>query len=80
MAHTSPAQPKSPTGSWFWHSFVGFHLVQLFLFLGRYFLFLNNWVGRFACWLDNKKTVGVNDSHVIFNLDCRVRLFTYSGK
>lgn len=27
-----------------------------------------------ACWLDSSKTIGVDTSHVMFNIDCRVSL------
>jgi len=64
-------EPKAPVGSWLWHSLIGAHLVQLLLFIARYFLFVNIWVGRFAAWLVHEKAVAVDDSHCIFNLDCR---------
>jgi L-gulonolactone oxidase len=69
-------QPKAPVGSWLWHSLIGSHLVQLLLFVARYFLFVNIWVGRFAAWLVREKTVAVDDSHRIFNVDCRVSVST----
>jgi L-gulonolactone oxidase len=50
--------------------------VQLLLFVARYFLFVNIWVGRFAAWLVREKTATVDDSHRIFNIDCRVRVFS----
>ncbi|PPQ68980.1 hypothetical protein CVT25_009165 [Psilocybe cyanescens] len=64
-------EPKKPAGSWWWHTLMGYHVVQLFLFLGRYFLFLNTWVANFACWLSSGDTVGIDDSYKIFNVDCR---------
>lgn len=67
-------QPKAPVGSWLWHSLIGAHLVQLLLFVARYFLFVNIWVGRFAAWLVHEKSVAIDDSHRIFNVDCRVRV------
>ncbi|KIM41903.1 hypothetical protein M413DRAFT_445112 [Hebeloma cylindrosporum] len=65
------AEPKNPAGSWWWHSFLGHHVVQMLLFNARYFLPLNTWVANFACWLVDGDSVGVDDSHKIFNVDCR---------
>lgn len=36
---------------------------------------LNLWIGRFAAWLVYEKTVAVDDSYRVFNVDCRVRIF-----
>ncbi|KNZ71577.1 L-gulonolactone oxidase [Termitomyces sp. J132] len=63
--------PKNPVGGWWWHTFLGYHVTQLFLFVARYFLFLNTWISHYTCWLIEKQTVGVDDSHRIFNVDCR---------
>jgi L-gulonolactone oxidase len=71
-------QPKAPAYSWLWHSLLGHHLIQLLLFIARYFLVLNTWTGYFAAWLIRDKTVGVDDSHVIFNVDCRVCVLDFS--
>ena len=46
----------------------------MLLFIARYFLPLNTWIANFACWLVDGDSVGVNDSHKIFNVDCRVSL------
>ncbi|KAH0579407.1 hypothetical protein H2248_002268 [Termitomyces sp. 'cryptogamus'] len=64
-------EPKNPVGGWWWHTFLGYHVTQLFLFVARYFLFLNTWISHYTCWLIEKQTVGVDDSHRIFNVDCR---------
>jgi len=64
-------EAKNPAGSWLWGSLIGFHLIQLLLFLGRYFTSLNLWTGRFAAWLVRERTVGIDDGHAIFNVDCR---------
>lgn len=66
-------QDIDPAGSWFWHRFCGYHLIQLMLFVGRFLLFVNTWAGVFAEWLISSKTVGVDVSDRIFNVDCRVR-------
>ncbi|KAF9558516.1 gulonolactone oxidase Lgo1 [Agrocybe pediades] len=60
-----------PAGSWWWHTFIGYHIIQLLLFLGRYVSVLNTWTANLAWWLVSKDSVGVNDSHKIFNVDCR---------
>ncbi|TFK29084.1 L-gulonolactone/D-arabinono-1,4-lactone oxidase [Coprinopsis marcescibilis] len=65
------AEPRNPAGNWWWHSFIGYHVVQFLLFLGRYFQFVNPWIANLACWLVSEKSVGVDDSHRIFNVDCR---------
>ncbi|KAJ6476006.1 D-arabinono-1,4-lactone oxidase-domain-containing protein [Mycena vitilis] len=64
-------EPKRPPIPWFWSSLVAFHLVQFFLFLGRYLLFLNTLTGRFVAWLSSKPVVLVDDSWTIFNVECR---------
>lgn len=51
---------------------MGYHLVQLLLFIGRFFLCVNTWTCRFAAWLTSSKSVGVDVSHAIFNVECRV--------
>ena len=65
-------QVPKPAGSWFWNTFLGFHFVQLILFLGRYFHFLNIWAQYLNFWLVSKKSVGIDDSYRIFNVDCKV--------
>ncbi|PFH44640.1 hypothetical protein AMATHDRAFT_168258, partial [Amanita thiersii Skay4041] len=69
-------EPKNPAGSWWWHSLLGHHLMQLLLFLGRFFLALNTVAANFACWLISGKSVGIDDGHRIFNVDCRYPQFT----
>ncbi|KAH7909309.1 D-arabinono-1,4-lactone oxidase-domain-containing protein [Hygrophoropsis aurantiaca] len=64
-------EPCRPVGSWLWHSFLGFHVIQFFLFVARYFLSLNPWIGRFAAWLVSEKVTAIDDSFRIFNLECR---------
>lgn len=66
-------QPKKPVSTWLWHSLVGFHLLQFLFFLGRYFTSLVPLIGRFGAWLVSDKTVAVDDSYRIFNVDCKVR-------
>ncbi|KAF9491105.1 gulonolactone oxidase Lgo1 [Pleurotus eryngii] len=64
-------EPRKPAFSWLWHSLMGYHLVQLLLFIGRFFLCVNTWTCRFAAWLTSSKSVGVDVSHAIFNVECR---------
>ncbi|KZT05230.1 L-gulonolactone/D-arabinono-1,4-lactone oxidase [Laetiporus sulphureus 93-53] len=65
-----------PVDTWLWHSLVGYHLLQFLFFLGRYITSLNPWIGRFGAWLVSDKTVGINDSHRIFNIDCKYPQYT----
>ncbi|KAG8908848.1 D-arabinono-1,4-lactone oxidase [Tulasnella sp. 403] len=69
-----PPSPKSP--SWFWDIFVGFHIVQLALFLGRYFSSIVPLVGKLVLWLGGESEVVVDDSYRIFNLDCLFSQYT----
>ncbi|KAH7882184.1 L-gulonolactone D-arabinono-1,4-lactone oxidase [Phlebopus sp. FC_14] len=64
-------QPTRPAGSWLWHSFLGFHVIQLLLFIARYVRSLNVFVARFAAWLVSDRVIAIDDSHRIFNLECR---------
>lgn len=72
-ACTQCSQPRNPAGSWLWGSLCGFHVVQFLLFCGRFFPAVNTWTARFASWLISDKSVGVDVSWRIFNVDCRVR-------
>jgi L-gulonolactone oxidase len=67
-----PSQPIHPVKNWWCHTFWGYHIYQFILFVGRYFLFLNTWAARFTCWLISARTLGINDSLLIFNIDCKV--------
>jgi L-gulonolactone oxidase len=68
----SSSQPKLPVRNRWYHTFLGHHVTQLLLFVARYFLFLNQWVARYSCWLVSARTLGVDDSPLIFNIDCKV--------
>jgi len=37
---------------------------------------LNVWIGRFSSWLVRDKTVSVDDSLKVFNIDCKYRQYT----
>ncbi len=58
---------------------MAFHVLQLILFIGRYVSAVTNFAGHFICWLGGPRSVKVDDSHRIFNLDCLVRLFSFDG-
>ncbi|KAF5329244.1 hypothetical protein D9619_009035 [Psilocybe cf. subviscida] len=60
-----------PGGNWLWDTLFGYHVVQLLLYLGRYYSPIITWTGNFACWLSNAESERVNDSHNIFNVNCR---------
>ncbi|KAJ7676685.1 D-arabinono-1,4-lactone oxidase-domain-containing protein [Mycena polygramma] len=64
-------EPKRPPIPWFWSSLLAFHVVQFFLFVGRYVLFVNTLTGRFVAWLSSAPVTLVDDSHTIFNVECR---------
>jgi L-gulonolactone oxidase len=66
-------QLHKPSGSWLWASFLGFHVIQFLLFLGRFIRQVIPIVGRFAAWLERNPAVIIDDSHKIFNVECRVR-------
>lgn len=68
--------PRKPAGSWFWDWLMGHHAIQLLLFLGLFFPDLNILTARFARWLGSSKPVGIDDSHRIFNVDCRYLQYT----
>jgi len=64
-------EPPRPAGSWLWGSLFGYHVIQFFLFLGRYLTCLNPLIGKFASWLVRDKSIGIDDGHRIFNVDCK---------
>jgi L-gulonolactone oxidase len=66
-------QPKRPQRSWLWHSLVIYHVIECLLFVGIFFPTLNIWIGRFSSWLVRDKTLSVDDSLNLFNIDCEVR-------
>jgi hypothetical protein len=51
---------------------IGFHVVQFLLFVARFILPLNIFIGRFASWLVSTKVIAIDDSFRIFNMECRV--------
>ncbi|TBU59901.1 L-gulonolactone/D-arabinono-1,4-lactone oxidase [Dichomitus squalens] len=69
-------EPRRPIYTWLWHSLVGYHLLQFLFFLGRYLPNVNNFVGRLGAWLVSDRTVAVDDSHRIFNVDCKYPQYT----
>ncbi|KAI0717744.1 L-gulonolactone/D-arabinono-1,4-lactone oxidase [Cerioporus squamosus] len=73
---TRTHEPKKPLSSWLWNSLVGYHFLQFLLFLGRYFPALNLWYGRVTAWLISESSVAVDDSHRVFNLDCKYPQYT----
>jgi len=64
-------EPPTKAASWFRQVFLAYHVVQFTLFLGRYWPIWNTWTAIFASWLMKEKSVGVDDSWKIFNVDCR---------
>ncbi|KAI0656292.1 L-gulonolactone/D-arabinono-1,4-lactone oxidase [Cubamyces menziesii] len=70
------SEPRKPVGTWLWHSVVGFHLLQFLLFVARYIPILNIYVGRFMAWLVRDRTVTVDDSYRVYNIDCKYPQYT----
>lgn len=68
------SQTKNPAGTFLWHSLFGYHLIQLLFFLGRYLPSINPWICRLSVWMDRSKTITVDDSWRVFNVDCKVRV------
>lgn len=66
------SQPKNPAGTWLWHSLLGYHIIQFLFYIGRFFPSVNPSICRLSAWLDRDKTVTVDDSWRVFNLDCKV--------
>ncbi|KAJ7208588.1 D-arabinono-1,4-lactone oxidase-domain-containing protein [Mycena pura] len=64
-------EAKLPPISWFWSVLLAYHVVQLLLFAGRYFLYVNTLAGRFVAWLSSWNVTLIDDSHKIFNVECR---------
>ncbi|KAF7300332.1 FAD-binding PCMH-type domain-containing protein [Mycena chlorophos] len=64
-------EPKRPPVPWFYRVFLAFHIVQIMLFLGRYFPSINTLTGRFVTWLGLAPVTLVDDSPAIFNVECR---------
>lgn len=69
-------EPRRPLQSWLWHSLMGHHVIQFLLFLGIFISRLNIWVGWVSSWLVRDKTVSIDDSLNVFNIDCKYRHYT----
>ncbi|KAI0289644.1 L-gulonolactone/D-arabinono-1,4-lactone oxidase [Russula brevipes] len=69
-------QHKRPQASWLWHSLIGYHVIQFLLFLGIFVPRLNVWIGLFSSWLVRDKTVSIDDSLNLFNIDCKYPQYT----
>jgi len=69
-------EPKQLMGSTFWDYIVGHHAVQFLLFLSLWMPDLVFFVGRLKVWLIGGKSVRVDDSYKVFNLDCDVPQYT----
>lgn len=66
------SEPRNPSGSWFWDVLCAYHLIQFLLFIGRFFpRYINPWTSNFAAWLVSKPSVNVDESHRVFNVNCR---------
>jgi len=54
---------------------MGHHIIQFLLFLGLFIPRFNIWTGWFSSWLVRDKTVSVDDSLSVFNIDCKYRQY-----
>ncbi|KAF8507688.1 L-gulonolactone D-arabinono-1,4-lactone oxidase [Hysterangium stoloniferum] len=71
MASSRTSEAPNAVSSWFWNELIGFQLIQLLLFFGRFWSYLTTLGSALACWLMSDSQVVVDVSHKIFNLDCR---------
>ncbi|THU93852.1 gulonolactone oxidase Lgo1 [Dendrothele bispora CBS 962.96] len=69
-------EEKTSNGSWVWDSMIGHHVLQMMLFIGRYFGIFNLWATHLAAWLVSADSIGVDDGYTKFNLDCRYLQYT----
>jgi L-gulonolactone oxidase len=65
-------QPKQLIGGMFWDYIIGLHVLQFLLFLSLWLPDIVFLVGRLKVWLVGGKSVRVDDSYKVFNLDCDV--------
>ncbi|KAF8531209.1 D-arabinono-1,4-lactone oxidase-domain-containing protein [Gautieria morchelliformis] len=70
------SDPPAAATSWFRGVFLAYHVVQLMLFIGRYWPLVNYWTACFASWIMKEEAVGVGESYNIFNVDCRYPQYT----
>ncbi|KIY62876.1 gulonolactone oxidase Lgo1 [Cylindrobasidium torrendii FP15055 ss-10] len=70
------AEPNTKPASWFYDYILGFHVLQILLFVGRYIPSVTNLAGYFLCWLTGERSVRVDESHRVFNLDCLFLQYT----
>ncbi|XP_063039293.1 L-gulonolactone oxidase-like, partial [Melospiza melodia melodia] len=72
--HTENVQPPRSSSSWFWDYAVGFHLLQLLLWISSFFPSLVVWINRaFFRLLFSSRQESVGRSHQILNYECRFR-------
>ncbi|KIJ47169.1 hypothetical protein M422DRAFT_226339 [Sphaerobolus stellatus SS14] len=76
MGSSRTSEKPNVESSWFWNELIGFHLVQVLLFTGRYWSYLTALGSSLACWLMSRSDEVVDTSHKIFNLDCRYPQYT----
>ncbi|RXK40318.1 D-arabinono-1,4-lactone oxidase [Tremella mesenterica] len=68
-------EPAKPVPS-LWAHILGYHVTQFFLFCSRYFPSLTPWVGMWAWWLVNQRSVVVDEGHKVLNFDCLFPQYT----
>lgn len=52
---------------------LGFHVMQFFLCVARYFPSFTPYVGRYAFWLAKGDSEVVDEGYKVLNFDCLVR-------
>lgn len=57
---------------------MGYHVCKLMLAFGIFVPSVNPWIDKFAAWLVSKPVTIIDDSHLVFNLDCRVCVLVFS--
>jgi len=69
-------QVAQPSTSWFWDVLVGYHLIQLLLFVGRFIPSLNFYTGAFVSSQAYPAASFLDVSHKVFNVDCLFPQYT----
>ncbi|KAJ7148815.1 hypothetical protein C8R46DRAFT_1044485 [Mycena filopes] len=71
VASRTTKPPVNESASWFWDYIVGFHAIQLLLFLARFISALHVVIRPLVVWLYRSPVTLVADSHEVFNVPCR---------
>ncbi|KAF9649552.1 L-gulonolactone D-arabinono-1,4-lactone oxidase [Thelephora ganbajun] len=69
-------EPKQLIGDWFWDHLIGYHVLQFLLFISLWLPDLVFLIGRLKVWLMGGKSVRIDDSYKVFNVDCNFPQYT----